>query len=183
MAFLEFECIEKEEGRILRYSGNEFSLAGYQLIYQAWERKGRPLNSGWHATQDDLLRIYSDGLHDSMTRHLVIDYDPNSIKHIGLVELLDVYAFTWGDDNGRAAWTPLMLRLRQLFEGEYEQPFESSWKDAILADLPEPDPATPDFVEFLYLNGADKGWRWGMNGMANAAFLHGAARDYFRQFF
>ena len=183
MAFLEFECIQKEGEQFLRYTGKGFSLAGYNLIYQAWERKGKPLNTGWHATQDELLRLHSDGQHDSLTRRLVIDFDPNSIQRIGLIELLDVYAFTWGNDNGAPSWTPLMLRLRDVFIEEYEQSFESSRKNAILANLPAPDSTAPDFVEFLYLNGADKGWKWGMNGMTNAAFLHGDVRKYFRQFF
>lgn len=182
MAFLEFECIEKEGKRNLCYSRNKFSLAGYNLIYQAWEKQGKPLNIGWHVSQDELLWIHSGDQHDSSTRRLVIDYDPNSTKHIGLVELLDIYAFTWSD-NGRAAWTPLMLHLRDVLDEKYEQPFESSMKDAVLAELPEPDSAANKSVEFLYLNGDDKGWRWGMNGMTNAAFLDGAARKYFKQFF
>lgn len=183
MAFLEFECTQKSEKQFLCFTGKGFSLAGYNLIYQAWERKEKPLNEGWHVSQDELLKIHSKGQHDTSTRRLVIDYDPKSTRHIGLVELLDIYAFTWGQNNGEPAWTPLMLRLRELVEKEYEEPFESSRKDAILANLTEPEPTTPDFVEFLYLNGADKGWNWGMNGMTNAAFLHGAARDYFRKFF
>ena len=76
-----------------------------------------------------------------------------------------------------------MLQLRELVDEEYEQPFELSWKNTILTGIPEPDPTTPDFVEFLYLNVTKRGWSWGMNGMTNAAFLHGAARDYFRRFF
>lgn len=185
MAFLEFKCIEKEGKRNLCDSGNKFRLAGYNLIYKAWEKQGKPLNSGWRVSQDDLLRLHSRCQYDSSTRRLVIDYDPNSTKHIGLVELLEIYAFTWSD-NGRATWTPLMLRLRDVLEEKYEQPFEGWQKAEILAELPDPASTaneSNESVEFLYLNGDDKGWRWGMNGMTNAAFLHGAARDYFKQFF
>jgi len=35
----------------------------------------------------------------------------------------------------------------------------------------------------LYLNGTDRGWNWGRNGMTNAAFLQNSARDYFRKYF
>jgi len=40
-----------------------------------------------------------------------------------------------------------------------------------------------EFVEFLYLRGDDGGWNWGGTGVTNSVFLHGQARDYFRQFF
>lgn len=49
-----------------------------------------------------------------------------------------------------------------------------------MKQLPEPSDDTPDFVEFLYLQG---NWNWGMNGITNAAFLRGKARAYFREFF
>lgn len=76
-----------------------------------------------------------------------------------------------------------MLRLRDVFYQEYNQPLNSSQRDEILKTLPEPRPDAADFVEFLYLNGSAHRWNWGKNGMTNAAFLHGAAREYFRQFF
>ena len=189
MAFLEFECFQDEGERLIRPTGNNFCLAGYNLIYRAWQRQGEPLDTGWHVSRDALIRIHSDGDHDSTLRRLVIDFDPRATRRIGLIELLDVYAYTWSDGNGRPAWTPLMLRLRDVFYQEYNQPLNGLQRDGILARLPEPpEPrlGADDFVEFLYLTGyASNGcrWNWGRNGMTNAAFLHGAARDYFRQFF
>ena len=186
MAFLEFECFQTEGERLIRPTGNTFSLAGYHLIYQAWQQQGHPLDEGWSVSQDDLIRIHSAGTHDSTTRRLVIDFDPNATWRIGLVELLDVHAYTWGDGNDRPSWTPLMLRLRDVFYEEYDPPLDGSRKNSILARLPEPKSDATDFVEFLYLTGdAHNGcrWNWGRNGMTNAAFLYGAARDYFRKFF
>ena len=99
------------------------------------------------------------------------------------MELLDVYAYTWGDDTGGPSWTPLMLRLRDTFYEEYDPPIDEAQKTEILSDLEELGPDTKDFVEFLYLNGPAYGWNWGKNGMTNAVFLQGAAREYFRKFF
>lgn len=185
MAFLEFERFQRQDGWFLRPTGKRFSLAGYNLIYKAWEQQGRPLDIGWQVSRDDLLRIHSGGKHDSSTLRLIIDFKPKAKRGIGLIELLDVYAFTWSNGNGAPTWTPLMLRLTDVFSQEYDPPLDNSQKDEILSGLrlPEPKPNAPDFVEFLYLNGQDGGWKWGMNGMTNAAFLQGAAREYFRRFF
>ena len=76
-----------------------------------------------------------------------------------------------------------MLRLTDVFYDEYDPPLDNLQKDEILNGLPEPKPDAPDFVEFLYLQGPDRGWNWGRNGMTNAPFLQGDAREYFRQFF
>jgi len=76
-----------------------------------------------------------------------------------------------------------MLRLRNVLYEEYDSPIDQARKTEILSDLPEPASNGPDFVEFLYLNGTLYGWNWGKNGMTNAVFLQGAARDYFRKFF
>ena len=183
MAFLEFERFQTQDERLLRPTGNGFRLAGYNLIYKAWEQQGKPLDIGWQVSRDGLLRIHSGGKHDSSALRLVIDFDPKAKWRIGLIELLDVYAFTWSNGNGAPTWTPLMLRLTDVFYQEYDPPLDNSQKDEILSRLPEPNPNAPDFVEFLYLHGQNGGWKWGINGMTNAAFLQGAAREYFRRFF
>ena len=183
MAFLIFECTDGSKGSVvLRPTGESFCLAGYNLIYQAWEKCGQPLDQGWHMSADDLIRIHSNGLQTYDTRRMVIDFHPKARWRIGLIELLDVYAYTWGNDSGKAAWTPLMMRLRDVHYEEYDHEITDQKKSEIMQQLRERDDA-PDFVEFLYLNGSKKGWTWGMNGMTNAAFLKGEARAYFRQFF
>ena len=193
MAFLEFECFQNGGKRLIRPTGESFSLAGCSengLIYQAWQQQGEHLDTGWHVSRDELIRIHSDGNHDHTTRRLIIDFHPSARWRISLGELLDIYAYTWGDGNGGPAWTPLMLRLRDIFYKEYDPqdcPYaQQRDREKIQVGLPEPKADTADFVEFLYLTGnASNGcrWNWGKNGMTNAAFLHGAARDYFRQFF
>lgn len=76
----------------------------------------------------------------------------------------------------------MMLRLLDVFYEEHAHPITDSEKDEKIGRLTVPD-GKEDFVEFLYLNGSDHGWNWGRNGMTNAAFIHGWARDYFRQYF
>ncbi|MGH8502550.1 MAG: hypothetical protein ACREVE_08760 [Gammaproteobacteria bacterium] len=183
MAFLLFDRVKSGGKTVLHATSEAFSLAGYNLIYLAWQRRGMPLDDGWHVTADELIRLHSGDAQTCQTKCLVIDFDPKSKRRIGLVELLDVYAFTWGDGSGAPSWTPVMLRMRDLFYTEYTIPIDQASKDAILAHLDEPSPDTPDFIEFLYLNGPMYGWNWGKNGMTNAVFLQGVARDYFRQFF
>lgn len=182
MAFLEFERFTENGERFVRNSGQKFSLAGYNLLYKAWERRGRPVDEGWHVSAKELVLIHSEEQHDISSRLLAIDWNPKSKEEIGLIEILDVYGFSWGDDDNDALWTPLMLRGRNLHHQDYEE-LSDSQKAEILSKLPEPRSDTPDFVEFLYLKGKEDGWIWGRSGMTNAAFLEGEARDYFRRFF
>lgn len=112
---------------------------------------------------------------------LVIDWNPNAEDYIGLIELMDVYAYTWSYRQNEASWTPIMLSLRNVLSDGVENASETKLR--LKTGLLEPSEDESEFVEFLYLKGGDHGWTWGMNGMTNAAFLEGAARDYFRRFF
>ncbi len=182
MAFLLFERAIKDGKPIIRPTGETFSLAGDNLIYQAWEQKGKPINTGWQVTADELIRLRTGNANSYVDRRLVIDFHPTSTWRIGLKELLDIYAFTWSDENGGASWTPLMLRMRDVFDNEdFDEPITESQKVTIMTDLPEPTDGSLESVEFLYLTGLS--WNWGKTGSTNAAFLYGAAREYFRTFF
>ena len=178
MAFLEFERFEKNGHTLIRPTGRSLRLAGYNLIYEVWKRRSKPLNQGWHVSASELITI-NDA--DPATHLFVIDWNPNSDSHLGLIELLDVYAFTWSDDGNEPSWTPIMLNLRDVFSDGTTNAADR--KRRLTSGLPEPTLDEPHFVEFLYLKGADRGWNWGMSGMTNAAFLHGPAREYFRRFF
>jgi hypothetical protein len=183
MAFLLFEREVVGVRPMIRPTGTQFSLGGYNLIYQSWLAHGSPVDNGWHATAEELIQILTEQAQNYSTRRLIIDFDPNATWRIGLIELLDVYAYTWSDGNGGPSWTPLMLRLRDVHYEEYDPPIDQARKAEIFSDLKEPGLDSPDFVEFLYLNGPAYGWKWGKNGMTNTVFLQGAARDYFRTFF
>ncbi len=97
---------------------------------------------------------------------------------------MHVYAYTYaGEHAGTVAWTPLMLKIRDLFYKEYEKGALSAEEKAkTIAELPE-QPDAPEFVEFLYLNGTREGWTWRRNGSTNAAFIGDRAREDFRRFF
>jgi len=179
MAFMVYERVSNRGILVLRPTGESFSLAGNNLLRAAWDRQGKPLNAGWHVTADELIRIHTHGAAGGDTRALLIDFDPRAKWRIGIIELLDVHAFTFGDDDGNATWSPLMLHMSDVFYEEYDQEFDQAKKDSILSKLPQPT-APNDFVEFLYVGGT---WGWGKNGMTNAAFIQGPAREYFRRFF
>lgn len=181
MAFLIFERATFEGHSILRQkTGETFSLAGNRngLLYRAWEKRGKPLNAGWRVTRDELIQLHFSLNPPRSDVRMIIDYDPSSKWRVALIDLIEIYAYTW-DDKGAAGWTPLMLKFHDIAEQEYETPEQ---KVEMMKAIPY-DSEGPDFVEFLYLKGDDGGWNWGRNGTTNAAFLHGDARDYFRQFF
>lgn len=99
-----------------------------------------------------------------------------------LVELLDVYGYTFehDDNENEAGWTPLMLRIGDLFWRNLEEPISESQKKKILSRIPEEPPNPRESIEFLYLQGEQGGWNWGRVGQVNAAFIYDGARDYFR---
>jgi hypothetical protein len=183
MAFIIFDRKQLDGNAVLCPTEEPFKLAGYNLLHAAWTKRGSPIEVGWHVSAEELIKLHYDGAHDSISKRFVIDFDPNTTRRIGLIELLDVYAFTWGNGSKGPEWTPLMLRFRDLFYEEYEPQIDEIRKAEIISCVEEPQESAPDFVEFLYLNGPRFGWKWGMNGMTNAAFLNGRAREYFRQFF
>ena len=179
MAFLLFERAVVGAKSVLRPTGQHFQLAGYQLIHQAWSESGKPKNRGWQVSADRLIQLHTGGKESYATRRLVIDFDPLASWRIGLIELLDVYAYTHAEGD-EVTLTPLMLRMRDvLYE---ERPVTPEEKAKTLAEIPEPAQEV-DFVEFLYLNGDARRWAWGRNGSTNGAFIQQDARDYFRRFF
>jgi hypothetical protein len=78
-----------------------------------------------------------------------------------------------------------MVKGRNIFYREDYENLSESEKTKVLADFPEYDPNDEEeFIEFLYSNVNKNGnWVWGRSGMANAAFLYGAARAFFKTFF
>lgn len=181
MAFLLYERLMQNGAPTLRPTGEHFRLAGSNLIYQAWEKRSKPTNHGWHVSADELIMLHTGGAHNYQTRRLIIDFHPGVAQRISLIELLDIYAYTHqGDTPEEAAWTPMMLRLQDVLYKEYDHAITPEHKQAIIANIPEAQTGE-DFVEFLYLNG--RAWNWGRNGSTNAGFLHRAAREYFRKFF
>lgn len=179
MTFLVYQSDEDFLGK----TGLNFRLAGYNLVHRIWESRGRPTDRGWHISRDDLAAHYDSPGKAERPYRFLIDFDPDAKRRIGLVELLDIYVYTFaGSENGKAGWSPMMLRLRDVLYEEFGQDISAEEKEKRTSRVPEPD-SKDDFVEFLYLNGSNQGWRWGMSGMTNAAFIQGPAREYFRQYF
>ena len=181
MSFLVFERLQDDQGRtVLRNNGASFSLAGDNLLFKAWKKRGKPLDQGWHVSANELIEIHSSGTATPDTMRLVSDINPNISNSIFLVELLDIYAYTWGYGTDKAVWTPFMLRLRQILYEEYDD--EIIEKEKIFQEVPEPTDSA-EYVEFLYLQGDNNSWKFGPSGRTNAALIGGEAREYFRQFF
>lgn len=181
MAFM----VYSKKDDCLCYTGEYFSLGGYNLIYQLWEKRGKPTNHGWHMSADDLIREYTEGSGGIDNYSFLIDFHPNAKNRIGIIELLDIYAYTYSDDESEneVEWTPMMLRLRDvLYYVTYDKEITVSEKEEKIKKLKDPN-NQEDFIEFLYLNGPAKGWNWGRNGSTNAAFIQKPAREYFRKYF
>jgi len=182
-----YERTVQNGARVLRRTGQEFSLAGRNLIFKAWEKGGRLTNQGWHVSAKELIQLHTKGQHDDRTRCLVIDWAPGAARYIGLVELLEVYAYTYqadapGEAKGKAVWTPMMLRLRDVLYKEFDHKITEAERQEIISSVPEPAPDA-DFVEFLGLQGEKEGFKFGGGGPGVAVFIQKGAREYFRPLF
>ncbi len=183
MAFLVFERRRRGSKYYLSPTSESFSLAGYNLIYHAWEIKGCPIGKGWHVTADDLIRIHSSNRHSFDTQRLVVDFAPGATRLIGLIEILDIYAYSYkAEVPGEVEWTPLMLHMRDVLFEEYGKEITPEEKAEKIASIPDTT-NNQDFIEFLYLHGTDRCWNWGKSGRTNAAFIQGEARKYFYKYF
>jgi hypothetical protein len=163
----------------------EVRLAGYNVIYNLWVEKGKPLDRGWEISNTELLNHVAG---DQKNHSIVIDFDPRAKWRIGLVELSDIYAYTYsyGAPNGKAVWTALMLRLRELFYTEFDTDKDINETSAIKKKFSvnkRSEGPDQDIFEFLYLQGNNGGWNWGRVGKVNAVFLDRTARSYFKKFF
>lgn len=180
MTFLVFEVINTPKPHLC-VTGAEFQLAGRNLLFDAWERRHRPINAGWDVSADELISDTTGGTESYATRRLIIDCDPNSPTKVSLTEILHIYAFIYGN-NGSAEWTPLMLKLRDVYYDDDCSSMDATKRTTLYQNLKIPADS-PAIMEFLYLHGDDKGWRFGRNGMTNAVFLHPQTRDFFRPYF
>jgi len=182
MAFLIYKRKVVRGKDSLLFTGEHFSLAGYNLIYNCWHNQNKPMHKGWHISQDELIAERTKNKINSDTIRLIIDFDPYSSARIGLIELMDIYAYTFGDSStNEVSWTLLMLKIRNVRYKEglskYSQTRIQQLKKSFTPKYGDPS------IEFLYLNGSEKGWNWGKSGRTNAAFLTPEVRDYFRQYF
>jgi len=194
MAFYLYKREEREEGDKIKewfQQVRNVKLAGYNTIYKLWEQKGKPLDQGWHITRNDIATILTEGNGNHNSHRLIIDFYPNpkSKQDIALIEVLDIYAYTYGDSKrNKSDWSIIMPRLRDVYIDKLEQKkdFEEieRTKREFSIDKRQDDPAL-DIYEFLYLHGDyDKQpWNFGRVGQVNAAFIHKPARDYFKNFF
>ena len=118
MAFMFYD---KKNGK-LNKTGKYFSLAGYNLIIHLWEKQGKPTNKGWHISADELIREYTKDKGSIQTNALLIDFHPNARNRIGIIELMDIYAYTYfSAKKQKVEWTPMMLRLRDVLYEEYDK--------------------------------------------------------------
>lgn len=149
------------------------SIAGYNLIYSFWDNNKKPLNEGWKILNSE-IKTYFNNDNKYKDCKLLIDFFPSSTEEIVMMEIIDIYIYTYGEDK-KAIWSPLMLKLRDCY---YDDNFKE--KDISKIKLYE---YNEDIFEFLYISGDDRGWRWSKVGRVNGALLHKPAREYFKKYF
>lgn len=180
MSFLIFNKSLQPNGVVYSATEEHFSIAGYNLVQRIWESRGYTAPQGWSVSANDLLKQHNT-LYDSDNHALVIDFHPTATHRIGLVEIVNIYIYTYGTDS-KIEWSPMMLELRSVLYKEGFTNLLPEEKRKIVSSI-IPENLEKRIFEFLYLNGTDKHWNWGANGMTNAAFIEEDARKYFLPFF
>ena len=161
-------------------------LAGNNAFKRCWELKGKPINQGWHSSLDEIVSILTDKKGDSHSHRLIIDFDPTANWRIALIEIVTLYAYTYGNqETGEVWWTPIMLELQDVWvDEELDSKLDKEEKNKNQKQFRiqyREDIETS--VEFIYLKGDNGGWTFGRVGGANAPFIGGGARDFFRKYF
>jgi len=175
MAFYLYEKAGENEFRKTR----EIKLAGRNSIYNLWCQK-KPLDKGWEITQKELLKHITKK-HDGYENFkIIIDFYPSSDNQIELIEIFDMFIYTYGNEQGEVSWSVLMVRVRDFWKC-YN--IDTSNRNKHLELITCEEHYEDDIFEFLYLQGEDGGWKWGKVGMVNAAFIHKKAREYFKRWF
>lgn len=177
MSFLLYQKVFKEDKIFYLNSNSNYKLAGFGLIHSLWIKLGRPINSGWSITSEQILKEVNPE-YSEVSHSLIIDYHPSSKEEIGLIEINKIHLYTYGENN-KALWTPMMLLLNDVY---YNDDIQEQNKDELINSF-EPLINGKKIFEFLYLNGDNYSWNWGRSGMTNAAFIHEEARRYFSPFF
>jgi hypothetical protein len=165
------ECFELERS---------VHLAGRNILYNLWLKQGKPANKGWHAGLEDIVCEATNGAGNLNTHTVLIDLNPSVKGEITILELLDVWAYTYADDS-RIIWTPLMLKLRDVYY-QKTKPLTPQERQNIIQKFCRPNYG-PDIFEFLYLQGDNRGWNWGKVGQVNAALIYEDARAFFKKHF
>lgn len=172
----------------LEATGRDFQLAGNNIIKKLWEEKGRPLDKGWQITAKDIIRAAPSLSADTDNLHPVSDYHPNADNRIGIVEICDIYLYTFSQDENlqEPEWTPMMLKLRTLYYEKFDTDLSSeeiAAKKQSIKLPPNYDTPTDDSWTFTFLYVKGSSWNFGKPGSANGTFIEGGALRYFRPFF
>lgn len=147
-----------KQGEILELE-KPVSLAGYNVIYNLWNKKNKPLDQGWHINLDEIIEEITKGKGNKNTHSLIIHLQPYSKEEINLLEILDIWAYSYSY-KGEVSWTPLMFRLKDVFY--YEEDILTKEKIQRLIKQFSPNSKNrEDIFEFLYLQGNERGWNWG----------------------
>lgn len=158
------------------------AMAGYNVIYNQWKKKGEPRNEGWQIESNDLVNELQAKVGPDYCPAILIDYDPSGKEEVVLLQVNHIYAYTYAcEDTGKVWWTPIMIRMRKVFEKSLPDGVDAKQRKNLISRFDAE--YQEEVIEFLYLQGEDRGWNWGMVGRVNAALIPPDARKFFRQYF
>jgi hypothetical protein len=171
------------DGKIIFKQVGTTPLAGHNIIYNQWKKKGEPKNEGWHISFTDIESELIDKISPCNRPALLIDYDPGGEEEVVLLQVIDIYPYTYADrETGLIWWSPMMLKMKKVYYHKLTGPINPDQRQNLIITFDLHD-HNEEFVEFLYVQGEKGGWSWGKTGRVNAALIPPEARKHFQKYF
>jgi hypothetical protein len=170
MPYIVYRTTKLATGGVRYHNPKQVSLAGRGLIQSTLRRLGvlGESDSGWTISASDLLQTanYAPDIHA-----LVIDTAPRR-PTVSLFQARSIVGYSY------SSWTPIMLRLEQLF---VDEPAPISTEET-KREFNDDECERCAVRSILYLKGgyAEGDWNWGGNSRTTAALLWDDAWTFFR---
>ena len=158
-------CSDDEESG--RWLIKQISLAGKNSIYRLWNKMGRPIKIGWHISKKDIIVNVRGTESDYAQYTVIIDAAPSVKNLVDLVELQEIFVYTYGNDESKTAnWSNLMLVVKDIL---WEENVSDAQIESLTKKFSRPLTLGDDIFTFLYLYGEKRAWNFGRLGQMNGA--------------
>jgi len=154
-------------------------IAGHNVIYNLWQKKGYREKTGWKITSEELIQDILKSNDDVTKYSVIIDSAPSLKAIVDLKEIHDIHLYTYVDEKTeKVDWSVICLRVKDIF---YMDRLDNT-KKRVFTEKFISNKQNEDMVySFLYIHGDKRGWNWGRLGQMNGAWLYSDARKYFQK--
>jgi hypothetical protein len=170
-----------KNGNVHLKQERRIAIGGRNLIYRIWNKRRKPIKELWVIDREELIQEATNGM-NSTTHRIFFYYKPYAENQKGLllIEPMKIYAYTY-EECGKPDWTILFLKMKELINAESNRILTRVEREKLIKNISGPI-RHKNVYEFLYLQGEDGGWKWGMVGNVNAALIYSDALNEFKKY-